>query len=154
MKLVALPVFCAIFAEMTFAADSTAPFAQMGACASIAHAGERLSCYDRAAARLPAASAADTAAARAANFGLLVGAEPAPPQAAGEPLRTITAKVVGSERVIKVLYVTLDNGQRWRVNSRDPLLRPGDEVTISRGVVGSFTMSVPSARLVKVHRVR
>jgi hypothetical protein len=154
MKCVIALVSLALFIRVATAGDSTIPVTQLRACATIAHPGERLSCYDRAAADLPAASAAESAAVRAANFGLLIGSQPAPPQARGEPMNSLTAKVVGSERVAKILYVTLDNGQRWRINSRDPLLKEGDEVTIRRAVAGSFTMSVPSARLVKVHRVR
>jgi hypothetical protein len=136
------------------AADGTDGFAkQMHACATIRHAGERLSCYDRAASTQPASSESDRAAARTQSFGLLLGSQPAPPQARDGELESITAKVRISQRDSRqILFVTLDNGQVWRINSRDPLLRPGDTVTIRRAVAGSFTMTVPSRRSVKARR--
>jgi hypothetical protein len=136
------------------AADGADAFAkQMHACTTIPHPGERLSCYDRVAAAQPAWSESDSAAAQAQSFGLLLGSQPVPPQARGSELESITAKVRSSRRDSKrILFVTLDNGQVWRINSRDPLLRPGDAVTIRRAVAGSFTMTVPSRRPVKVRR--
>jgi len=136
------------------AADEADGFAKhMHACTTILHPGERLSCYDRVAATQPAWSESDSAAAQAQSFGLLLGSQPAPPQARGGELESITAKVRSSTRdSMRILFVTLDNGQVWRINSRDPLLRPGDAVTIRRAVAGSFTMTVPSRRPVKVRR--
>jgi hypothetical protein len=139
-------------APAALATDAT--FAEQAhACAAIPHHGERLSCYDRAAAmETEPAREADVAAARIANFGSLVGGERRPGGGDSE-LQFIVAKVrKAARRADEFLYVTLDNGQVWRINSRDPLLRPGDTVTIRRAPVGSFTMSVPSGRPVKVRR--
>jgi hypothetical protein len=128
--------------------------AQMRACATIPHHGERLSCYDRAAATEgEAAPDADAAAAQLANFGLLVGAEQRP-NARGSEMQSIDSTVRRAvRRADERLYVTLENGQVWLINSRDPLLRPGNTVTIRRAPLGSFTMRVPSGRPVKVRRV-
>jgi hypothetical protein len=138
------------------ATDAGSDFAaQMRACSVIAHHGERLSCYDRVAATdAHVAPESDAAAARIASFGLLVGAQPAP-AARNSQLDEIVEKVRrAGRREDEFVYVELDNGQLWRINGRDPLLRPGHTVVIRRAVMGSFTMSVPSGRAVKVHRVR
>jgi hypothetical protein len=51
---------------------------------------------------------------------------------------------------------TLENGQVWRalVTSEDLLLNAGDTITISRGVLGSYTLTTSTGRLCKVKRVR
>lgn len=52
--------------------------------------------------------------------------------------------------------VTLDNGQTWRELAKSTYvpLKVGDEVTISRAALGSFMMSVPNGRPLRVRRVK
>ncbi len=51
--------------------------------------------------------------------------------------------------------MTLDNDQVWRqlVVEGDLLMKPGDAVTISRGVLGSYWLQTASKRGCKVTRV-
>jgi hypothetical protein len=154
LKRVILPAWFLIACATPVFADTDAFAAQMRACSALPHPGERLSCYDHTASSTTPASETDIATAREAHFGLLLGAQPPPPQSRGPELESIFAKVVRSSRgADEILLVTLDNGQVWSIHSRDPLLRPGDSVAIRRAVAGSFTMNVPSRRPVKVRRV-
>jgi D-lyxose ketol-isomerase len=54
------------------------------------------------------------------------------------------------------IVFTLDNDQVWQqlLAEGDLLLKPGDKVTISRGVFGSFWMQAATGRGCKVHRLR
>ena len=70
---------------------------------------------------------------------------------------SLTGRVVGlslgeNGRVV----VTLDNGQVWRqlMAGEDLNLKLGDTVRLSRGIVGSYFMKVPSGRTCKVNRLR
>jgi hypothetical protein len=53
------------------------------------------------------------------------------------------------------LVFTLDDGQVWRQNSSEGelLAKQGDAVTISRGLLGSFWLQLPSGRGCKVSRL-
>lgn len=55
----------------------------------------------------------------------------------------------------RILF-TLDNGQVWRQLQAegDLLAKPGDIVVVSRAMLGSFWLSVPSGRGCKVTRLR
>jgi hypothetical protein len=50
--------------------------------------------------------------------------------------------------------VVLDNGQTWVVLDDDGWLSSGQNVTIKRATLGSFTMLTPSHHTYKVHRVQ
>ncbi|HTW38816.1 MAG TPA: hypothetical protein VMD49_09635 [Steroidobacteraceae bacterium] len=54
------------------------------------------------------------------------------------------------------LVFTLDNGQIWLqvLEVGDLLLKPGDGVTIVRGVFHSYILQTPSRRSCKVTRIR
>jgi hypothetical protein len=51
------------------------------------------------------------------------------------------------------MLISLDNGQSWEMESADPLLRVGAEVTIDRGALGSFVLSSPTHRYSHVRRL-
>jgi hypothetical protein len=132
-------------------------------CSRIQKNSERLACYDRAIAYL-AQSKNEPAAAPSAegSFGLQASV-PQPPAAAAteesksDEVSSITARIteVATDREGKKV-VTLDNGQTWRELSRSgwAALDVGDEVTINRAALGSFTMSVPNGRPLRVRRVK
>jgi hypothetical protein len=131
-------------------------------CSRIQKNGERLACYDRALAYLSQPSEQQTSAPTAATTFGLQASVPQPPAAAakdagGEDVSSITARVteVTTDREGKRL-VTLDNGQAWREVSKSSFvsLKAGDEVTISRAALGSFVMSVPNGRPLRVRRVK
>jgi len=136
---------------------------EFSTCARIQKNSERLACYDRAVAYLSQPTQQQIAApSPEAAFGLQASV-PQPPAAAreegnkDEEVSAITARVteITSDREGKKL-VALDNGQTWRELSKSSLvsLNVGDEVTISRGALGSFVMSVPNGRPFRVRRVK
>ncbi len=133
------------------------------ACRGIPEAGARLECFDRESASLavaPVAASPAPAMPPEKAFGL-------PPLAVAEAqasrieqpasLESLTGRVVGlslgeNGRVV----VTLDNGQVWRqlMAGEDLNLKLGDTVRLTRGIVGSYFMKVPSGRTCKVNRLR
>lgn len=135
-------------------------------CSRIQKSGERLACYDRAVAYLSQPTEQQTAAPSAeGSFGLQAGAPVAPAPAAeqsgSEPsnaaVSSITARVteITSDRENRKL-VTLDNGQTWREQTASTFtsLKVGDEVRINRAALGSFMMSAPSGRPLRVRRLK
>jgi len=67
-------------------------------------------------------------------------------------LSSITARVSGfSHSKQGKIQVELDNGQAWELDEADPLLAPGDPVTIHRATLGSYVLNTTSRRS---HRVR
>lgn len=147
----------------TFAQTPLPP--EFAACSRIQKNGERLACYDRAVAYLSQPPEQQTTAPSAeTSFGLQADVSKAPARAAesagddeSAEVSSVTARVaeVTSERDGKKV-VTLDNGQTWRelTGSTYSALKAGDEVTISRAALGSFMMSVPNGRPVRVRRVK
>jgi hypothetical protein len=141
----------------------------LGDCAAIEDPTRRLQCYDAAAGRpaaptapvVPAAAptpapvaAAPAAAARADSpqaFGLYPVEHPKPVVA-----QTLTAKVVTFGRSSQGRpTVTLEGGQVWELlDDADPLLAPGDAVTVRRAALGSFVLDTPSKRTHRVHRLQ
>lgn len=75
-----------------------------------------------------------------------------------EQLKTLTAQVQQVAPLPYGLYrLTLDNGQVWHTTQVDMALafKPNDEVTISRGVLGSYRISLAGhATNVSVKRVQ
>jgi hypothetical protein len=162
---------------------ATVPQSALHACAIIAAASERLSCYDRlsgravqsaaAAAPPPAAPAAPPAAVQASP------AAAAPP-AAAPPAAAAAAAVPPKEsfglyaaehpaprvasslqaRVVAVgnsasgrMTVSLEGGQLWELDDADPLLAVGETVSIHRAALGSFLMQTATKRTHRVHRL-
>jgi hypothetical protein len=52
------------------------------------------------------------------------------------------------------IQADLDNGQAWELDEADPLLAPGDAVTIRRATLGSYLLITPSKRSHRVRRTR
>jgi hypothetical protein len=130
----------------------------------------------------PAPPAAPAAAVRPAIAAAPAVTPPAAPTAAplnseqqfGLPERAVAAKEVAAgtrasdvpaieARLVSVaaapdgrMIFTLDNGQAWRQLQAegDLLAKPGDAVVVSRALLGSFWMRVPSGRGCKVTRLR
>ena len=129
-------------------------------CATIAGNVERLACFDGLAARQPIASvtparsstrAATTTAGTTdlSNFGLpasqLHVAPPGPP--------SIQARIVGmTAGAYGHPAIVLDNGQVWNVLDADGRTSVGDQVTIKRGALASFTLMTSSHHVYKVTR--
>jgi len=71
-------------------------------------------------------------------------------------LKRLEAHVVGiTVAPDQRLVFTLDDGQVWRQNASEGelLAKQGDAVTISRGLLGSFWLQLPSGRGCKVSRL-
>jgi hypothetical protein len=138
--------------------------AEFVSCSRIQTNGERLACYDRAVAYLSEPAGTKAAAPTPeTSFGLQASV-PQPPAAAvpaeaakSEEVSSITARVteITSDREGKKV-VALDNGQTWRELGKTGFitLKTGDEVTISRAALGSFMMSVPNGKPLRVRRVK
>jgi hypothetical protein len=132
-------------------------------CSRIKKNSERLACYDKALdyLRTPAAAAAAAPSAET-SFGIKSGAaesrravvEHSEPD---DALETLTGRITSlTEDGQGMSIVTLDNGQTWRqlTGSTKLALKAGDEVTISRASFGSFLMSIPTGRPLRVRRVK
>jgi hypothetical protein len=158
-----------LFAICFFSSISATTLAQQSVpteferCARIQKNSERLVCYDNAIAYLRQPTEQQTSAPSAeGSFGLQASV-PQPPSAArvegskGDEVSSITARVteMTSDREGKKA-VTLDNGQTWREVTQSSFLAldVGDEVTINRAALGSFMMSVPNGRPIRVRRVK
>ena len=116
---------------------------QVRACAAVNGESERLACYDRAAASL---------ASDAVQVPQVAEKKTRP-----APAASTTAKVTAlRESATDGLVIELDNGETWRTIPEDArlLLKIGDTVTISRGVLGSFRLATPGGRVARVNRLR
>lgn len=178
-----LPLMLASFFFMapTLAAD---PLAPLLACRALVDTTARLDCFDRESAKLagahsPTASVAPPplsapAAAPAAQPVAPPAATPSPQEtfglsqivvdqkevAAGKrpaELKQIEAHLVSvSSTGTGVATFVLDNGQVWRevTPAGDLLLKPGDKLSVSRGVLSSFWLQAKNGRGSKVTRVQ
>jgi hypothetical protein len=153
------------------------PASALQACAGIGASAERLACYDRLAGRvapsqreattraaappLSGAAAAQAVSGAAAapsaapqpneSFGLYHAEHPAAPP----PAQSLTARVVGLHLSANGhATVQFEGGEVWELDDPDPVLAPGDSVTITRAAFGSFLLTTPSRRTHRVHRVR
>jgi D-lyxose ketol-isomerase len=136
------------------------------ACRMLTDDAARLACFDREAAKFAssATTAPQSTVAPALNakqqFGLPEHAVVQKEIAEGtrpSAVNTIEARVEQlSQTSDGRNVVTLDNQQVWRqlTVDRDLLLKPGETVTISRGVLGSFWLETKQGRGTKVTRVR
>lgn len=143
------------------AAEPTALPEELRNCASIKRNVERLACFDRAVAALAAGKEAGSLPAPTpeASFGMLTSERVLPPQEKKderEDLQSVTSTVKGfGHSADGSLVIHLENGQSWRqISGTNPMLKPGDTVTINRAALGSFQMIVPSGRSSKVRRER
>jgi hypothetical protein len=132
-------VLLAIGVPTASAAESLAD--EIRGCAALQSESERLACYDRAAAAL--ASGEISQAERKTRR----------PDAPASITATVTAL---RESATDGLLIRLDNGETWRTIPEDArlLLKVGDTVTISRGVLGSFRLATPGGRVARVNRQR
>lgn len=138
------------------------------ACRELADAPARLACFDREAAAVPAA-----APPREPLPGHAVPVID-PEQQFGLPERAVAAREVAAgiraadaakieAHLVRLsaapdgrLVFTLDNDQVWRqlLAEGDLLAKQGDDVSISRGLLGSFWLQIKSGRGCKVSRLR
>jgi hypothetical protein len=142
--------------------------ANVEACAEVKDAAQRAACYDRevaitrGAARTPAAStpparAAVAPPAASADFGSESLVRKPQPADQAPVLEARIAEL--TEQLPGTYIITLDNGQVWRQPEARAafVLKPGDEVRIKKGAMGSYRMwleSQGSKRWVRVLRVR
>ncbi len=139
-------------------------------CTSILSDAERLACYDttvkafsseaRAVAERREAQAAKLAAAAAAASAAAAAAQRSDGFGKANEARIeridSTLKELMTDSTSKSVYV-LDNGQIWRQADgyRIPNARPGAAITIKRGAMGSYRLSVAGGnRSVQVVRMR
>ena len=158
--------------SLTLAQGSSADvLASMRGCVEEKNDTRRLACFDeqmrglspgRAASvtsAAPAASSAPSAATSEQQFGMNTAIERqqqgAAPSKSPPPLKKLNAHIKAiSYKPQGEAVITLDNGEIWEeseVSSHLPL-HPGDEVTIKRGVLGSFllhTDKVPDQRVTR-----
>lgn len=127
-------------------------------CAVVVDPAARLGCYDKA---FPPPPEVHEAAARKVvdEFGLDQG--DARPLASSQAPAVPDPDRIGG-RVVEVDHgngrrrVVLDNGQAWTLtesNSAGPL-RPGDEVQVRKGLMGSYLLRTPSGVTLRVRRTR
>ena len=134
------------------------PQAALLACRNLNDGVARLACFDRESAALVPAAAAPVLAPEQ-KFGLApVAIIERESVAAQRPeLAEVQARLVGIDLGMDGRSkLTLDNGQVWRQLSSggELLIKTGDIVKLSRGVLGSYWLTAPSGRGCKVRRIR
>jgi hypothetical protein len=89
-----------------------------------------------------------------AEFGLTVAQLRKEPDAPVKP-QSIDGVVTGfGTSSLGRPVVRLDNTQSWELlDELDPLLSPGDKVTIRRAAMGSFLLTTPTKRMHRVRRI-
>lgn len=160
-----------MLAPLTALSQSGSP---IEACARLTNDQARLACFDReVAAQMareghpaagPAAAPAPPPAPAAKlteeqKLGLTPGRiqQIERPAGAPPPLQELTIKIASQHTDGNGHQVfTLENGQVWRQVELDTsfTVHPGDAVTISKGVMGSYFMSFGTHRNTRVSRVR
>ena len=149
------------------------------ACRAVVDSSARLACFDRESASLatpspgaptvvprtaaagaaPSTPSAESTTAPKANFGLSEEQVSKKEEAAGKrpaAVKEIEAHITAiSSTGTGYATFTLDNGQVWREISPegDLLAKPGDGVTVSRGILSSYWLQTRNGRGAKVHRV-
>lgn len=157
----AVGIAAAVAASPCFASDSVSALL---ACRRIEASAARLACFDRESAAL-AGQRSSAAPGPTLNprdtFGLAplqVAARAEEVAHAPKPLAAVAARITNLSRAADGREVfTLDNHQVWvqLVPDGDWLdARTGEKVTISRGWLDSYRLSLPSHRGVKVTRLR
>jgi hypothetical protein len=163
--------------SMAFAYAATVPqvFAQalpasVIACADETDAGNRLACYDREIARLRASSqlpgptastsvsaSAPMSASVADSFGMTGDLQRKQGAQLPHPLDKLSGRIAAvTYKAHGEAIVRLEGGQVWEEAEPEPHLplRPGDTVTIKRGMLGSFYMSSDRVLGLRVRRVQ
>lgn len=129
------------------------PTASLRHCAEIALAADRLACYDALAGRQPQPSQGVWVAPSSKDAFGLSAARRAPVEV--ERVGSISARVarlgLGPDGRPTV---DLDNGQFWALDATDPLLVPGDPVTIRGASLNSYLLTTPQGRTHRVRRLR
>ena len=162
VALAALPAL----AKDSVKAARAQPFAAVMECRKIADDNARLACYDAAAGRMDEAEAkGDIVVIDKAQ------AEKAHKEAFGLPIPSLDfmTKALKPDEVDKLEGVVrtarqgaddkwtieLEGGAVWKQISGDLLRNPrqGQKVTVRKGTIGSFLMSVDGQPTIKVHRV-
>ncbi len=165
----ALTLRCAALGIVAAVSAATPCFASgsigaLLACRRIAASAARLDCFDRESAALAAqrnAAGPQPALNPRQTFGLapmVVAARAEAAFHAPKPLDSMTARIarIGKAADGREVF-TLDNHQVWVQLIADGHwldARPGETVTLSRGWLGSYRLSLPSRRGFKVTRVR
>jgi hypothetical protein len=147
-------------AQVAAAQDETVP-PEILACAPIQRSSERLACFDRAVVALRSGKSqavASPLAAPEAMFGISSSAPAVEKTDAKEDhtqVDQIVAKVTKIRPAGDGVILELDNEQTWRQThgSSNLLLKPGDEIKITRGAFNSFNLATPSGRIAKVRRL-
>lgn len=138
---------------------------QVRGCAAEANSAARLACYDQLAAGLsgettPAPATADIAPAAAsppspeAQFGIAGGRlEQKKETVTPKEIQAVVSGVARRPR--GELVITLDNGQVWAQLAPQEYypLKAGDTVRISKGALGSYSLTTPAKRGSKVTRL-
>lgn len=148
-----------LFVSLALLLHAPARAADSHPCAVVPGAAERLACYDKA---FPPPPEVHAAAARQAerDFGLerkpVVVLNPGQTPADADPDR-IEARVASVDHGrAGRRAIALENGQVWTLvepTSSGPL-RPGDTVTMRKGLLGSFLLTTPSGVTLRVRRTR
>jgi hypothetical protein len=128
----------------------------LDACSAEADGTKRLACYDREIARLHKPAADSTPAATQERFGMTEALER---KSGTQPkqLDELTGRITGvSYKTSDEVIITLENGQTWEQAEPEAhlSLRPGDTVTIHRGMLGAFYLSSDRIHGLRVKRVR
>jgi hypothetical protein len=130
-------------------------------CYGISQTSERLACYDHAVEYLRRPSDGAAAPSAETSFGLQGNSgESRNSDATAEQNKqtsSVTARISDVDTGRDGLKtITLDNGQVWRqiTGGNAVFLNPGDEVTVSRGALGSFMMRIPNGGPLRVRRVK
>jgi hypothetical protein len=176
MRFLAALLVSLFIASLAHADPARDALTEVAKCADIADAGDRLKCFDRAAALAKTALAPSpqpTAEKRSFLDWFGFSKPPAPPKTAeeyGKPAPTpeaegitsITANVLEYARTPRGLSVfILENGQIWRQLEgdtsivRDPAPGTPMKVTIENGFLGSYNLTIEGRNgLIKVTRLK
>lgn len=137
---------CVIFVAADVCADDASALL---ACRSEPDDAKRLHCYDKAM-KSPLATPAGE------DFGVRGGPLAREQEAKASTVKQIRAKLAAlATKPYGELVLTLDNGQVWeQLQAAYFPLRPGDDITIKSGALGSYILVAPSGRGTKVRRLQ
>jgi hypothetical protein len=145
--------------------DTPAQLQRLLACKSLADAGQRLACFDREATAtevaiqrsdLVAMDRAKIRSTRRSLFGFSTPSLGIFGRDDKDAIKQIDGVVSGVSRSMDGFRVSLQDGSRWaQTDGKAIALEPrvGHKVTVKRGVLGSYMMSVAGQPGVKVQRV-
>jgi len=150
--------------------DRPEAYRELMACRDIKDSTARLTCFDRQVAALEQAASkheiviADKQAVETARRGLFGFATPVAKLMgfggnadSADELKEIVTQVSGARRNSSGWVLEFEDGSTWEQNdTRDFVLSPkvGNEAKITRGILGTFTISVRGQRPIKMRRVK